>query len=213
MSLHSQWNEELFLRPGGDQRSFICGTMYHAPILRRDIWENCFVEVTGSGSASCPQPRSPQADSMVLFGAFCNFCVQKKKKETVPKWLEWMYFCWCPWRKKRYRRASGDVSRAGKDGNVSWCVRWPSVFFLWSFFFSHFFYWAFYIIIKTFSTNIHREPIKKKEERRRQKKLLQVQWWSKAIHVYSIVFNGTGFCRPADMVLPPPPLSFQPFEF
>lgn len=71
---------------------------------------------------------------------FVIFVYKKKKKETVPKWLEWMYFCWCPWRKKRCRRASGDVSRAGKDGNVSWCVRWPSVsFFFGLSFFSTFF--------------------------------------------------------------------------
>lgn len=49
-----------------------------------------FVEVTGS--------RLPQADSMVLFGAFCNFlCTRRKnknrkRKKNVPKWLEWMYF-------------------------------------------------------------------------------------------------------------------------
>lgn len=36
-----------------------------------------FVEVTGS--------RSPQADSMVLFGAFCNFLCTRRKKTKIEK--------------------------------------------------------------------------------------------------------------------------------
>lgn len=41
-----------------------------------------FVEVTGVGLA--PRSQSPQADSMVLFGDFCNFlCIKKTKKKKL----------------------------------------------------------------------------------------------------------------------------------
>lgn len=42
-----------------------------------------FVEVTASWAS--PREQSPQADSMVLFGAFCNFLCIKNEKKTVPK--------------------------------------------------------------------------------------------------------------------------------
>lgn len=122
-----------FLRPGGYQCSFICRAMYHAPILRRNIWDNCFVEVTSSGIASYPKAGSPQADSMVLFGAFCNFCVQKKEKKNCSK-MTWMnVFLFMYMKMKRYRRVNRDVFCAGKDGKVK-CVWWPSVFLLLLFF-------------------------------------------------------------------------------
>lgn len=41
------------------------------------------MEVTGPGLASYPPPRSLQADSMVLFGAFCNFLCTKKRKKNL----------------------------------------------------------------------------------------------------------------------------------
>lgn len=114
--LETKWRHSFFLRPGRHQRSFTCRAMYHAPILRRDIWDNCFVEVTGPGLASCPPPRSPQADSMVLFGAFCNFLCTKKKKKTCSK-MTWMnVFLFMYMKMKRYRSVNRDVFCAGKDG-------------------------------------------------------------------------------------------------
>lgn len=135
-------------------------------ILRREIWDNCFVEVTSAGLASYPQPASPQADSMVLFGAFCNFCVQKKKKKkkkiTVPKWLEWMYFCFMYMKKKRYRSVSRDVFCAGTDRKVGVFggLLCPFLFclFICLWFFFHFFYWAFYIITKHFLLTVNENP-------------------------------------------------------
>lgn len=158
---------EFFLRPGGHQRSFICRTMYHAPILRRDIWDNRFVEVTGSGLASYPQPGSPQADSMVLFGAFCNFCVQKKEKKTVPKWLEWMYFCLCTWKWSDTEVWTGTSSVLEKTGKFVCLVAFCVFFFSFVFVFHFFFFFTFLLSLlhhnKTFSTNIHREPIVRKK--------------------------------------------------
>lgn len=86
-----------YLRPDWYQHSIICRTATPAPILSRDIWDNCFCGGDLLWVSELPTVKSPQADSMVLFGAFCNFYVQKKKKKKkpVPKWLEWMYFCLC----------------------------------------------------------------------------------------------------------------------
>lgn len=172
MNLHSRVNKQwsgninsLFLRPGGNQCGFMCRTMYHAPVLRRDIWDNCFVEVTGSGLASYPQPRSPQADSMVLFGAFCNFCVQKKKRKNLfqndlNECILFMYM-----KMKRYRSVNRDVFCAGKDGKASvfggllclFLLVCLLCFFISTFFF--FFYWAFYIIIKHFLLTFIENPL------------------------------------------------------
>lgn len=157
------WNLHLWcLRPGGYQCSLICRIMYNTPILRRDIWDNCFVEVTSSGLASCPQPGSPQADSMVLFGAFCNFCVQKKKKKTVPKWLEWMYFCLCTWKRSDTEVWIGTSSVLVKAGKFVCLVAFCVFFFrfvCFSFFNFYFFYWAFYIIIKHFLLTFIEHPL------------------------------------------------------
>lgn len=176
MNLHSRVNKQwsgninsLFLRPGGNQCGFMCRTMYHAPVLRRDIWDNCFVEVTGSGLASYPQPRSPQADSMVLFGAFCNFCVQKKKRKNLfqndlNECILFMYM-----KMKRYRSVNRDVFCAGKDEKASVFGGLLCLFLLvclLCFFYFYFFFFFFLLSLlhhnKTFSTNIHREPIVRK---------------------------------------------------
>lgn len=162
MRLETKWKHSFFLRPGGYQRSFICRAMYHAPILRRDIWDNCFVEVTGSGLASYPQPGSPQADSMVLFGAFCNFCVQKKEKKNCSK-MTWMnVFLFMYMKMKRYRSVNRDVFCAGKDGKVSVFGGLLCLFLL-CFLFLSFIFFTFLLSLlhhnETFSTNIHREPI------------------------------------------------------
>lgn len=202
MRLVTKWKHSFFLRPGGCQCSSICRTMYHAPILRRDIWDNCFVEVTSSGLASYPQPASPQADSMVLFGAFCNFCVQKKKKKTVPKWLEWMYFCLCTWKWSDTEVWTGTSSVLEKDGKVSVFGGLLCLFLLFFIIFCfsfHFFlfllfYWAFYIIIKTFSTNIHREPIVGKSSCRCNDE-------AKPFACTALCSMALASVRPADMVL------------
>lgn len=71
-----------FLRAGRHQRMWLCPASCMTHLYLAEIYEiKRFVEVTGR--------RSPQADSMVLFGAFCNFlCTRRKKekrKKNVPK--------------------------------------------------------------------------------------------------------------------------------
>lgn len=161
--LETKWRRSFFLRPGGHQRSFTCRAMYHAPILRRDIWDNCFVEVTGPGLASYPPPRSPQADSMVLFGAFCNFlCTRKKKKkknlfqndlnecifvyvhenEAIQKCEQGRLLCW----KRREFSVFGGLLCL--FFSVFFLGFFLFCFFFLCFFFFLLFYWAFYIIMK-----------------------------------------------------------------
>ncbi len=156
VQVNVQWSNEthdkvetFFLRPGGYQCSFICRTMYHAPILRRDIWDNCFVEVTSSGLASYPQPASPQADSMVLFGAFCNFCVQKKKKKLFQNDLNECIFVYVHEKWSDTEVWTGTSSVLEKTGKlvclVAFCVFFFCfVFFLIIFVFFHFFYFYFF---------------------------------------------------------------------
>lgn len=89
---------------------------------------------------------------MVLFGAFCNFLCTKKEKKTVPKWLEWMYFCLCIWKWSDTEVWTGTSSVLEKTGKLVCLVAFCVFFSLVCFFFSFFllFYWAFYIMIKHF---------------------------------------------------------------
>lgn len=99
---------------------------------------------------------------MVLFGAFCNFCVQKKEKNCSK--MTWMnVFLFMYMKKKRYRSVNRDVFCAGKDGKVSVFGGLLCLLGCFSFYFIfYFFYWAFYIIIKHFLLTFIREPIVRK---------------------------------------------------
>lgn len=134
---------------------------------------------------------------MVLFGAFVIFFVYKKKgrKKTVPKWLEWMYFCLCTWRKKRRYRSVNSQETSSvlvKAGKVS--VWWP--FCVLVYFYSHFFVlnfifnWAFLHHNKSFLLAFIESP-----------------WRGKA-PVGATMKPSRASVRPADTVLllvPPPP--------
>lgn len=128
----------------------ICRPLYSAPICRRDIWENCFVEATSCRDSELPrQPESPQADSMVLFGAFCNFCVQKRKKNLFQNDLNECIFVYVHG-KDAIRRS---VNSSGKDGGselVCLVAFLCLILFLFFFIYIFFYYWAFYIIFNIF---------------------------------------------------------------
>lgn len=132
---------------------------------------------------------------MVLFGAFCNFCVQKKRKKTVPKWLEWMYFCLCTWKRSDTEVWTGTSSVLEKTGKgcVSGGLLCPfSLVF-------HLFWFLLFLLSllhhnKTFSTNIHREPIVRKSSSRCNDE-------AKPFTCTALFSMALASVRPADMVL------------
>lgn len=226
MNLHSQvnkqWNNDttnrnmnsLRLRPGGYQRSSTCRTMYDAPILRRDIWDNCFVEVTSSGLASYPQPGSPQADSMVLFGAFCNFlCTKKIRKKLFQNDLNECIFVYVHEKEAIQKCEQGRLLCWIKTGKlvclVAFCV-FRLFLFLFFLSFNFFYYYYFFLLSllhhnKTFSTNIHRGTHREKKApvgamMKQSHSLVQrcVQWH------WLLLGRQTWYC-----VLSHPPLSFN----
>lgn len=183
--------------------------MYHAPILRRDIWDNCFVEVTSSGLASYPQPGSPQADSMVLFGAFCNFCVQKKEKKLFQNDLNECIFVYVHGKRSDAEVWTGTSSVLEKTGKSVCLVAFCVFFFCLSFFFNfYFFYWAFYIIIKHFLLTFIENPSWEKAPvgamMKQSHSLVQhcFQWH------WLLLGRQTWYC-----FLSPLPSSCHPFEF
>lgn len=172
------------------------------------------MEVTGSGSASCPRPRSPQADSMVLFGAFCNFCVQKKKKKLFQNDLNECIFV--------YVHESEAIRTCDPGRLLCWkrreslCVWWPSMSFSFGFFFVFHFFLIFTFLLsllhhnKTFSTNIHREPIVRKSSCRCNDE-------AKPFACTALRSMALASVRPADTVLlfaptSPPPVNLLSFN-
>lgn len=130
---------------------------------------------------------------------FVIFCVQKKEKKTVPKWLEWMYFCLCIWKWSDTEVWTGTSSVLEKTGKlvclVAFCVFFFFVF-LSLFFFSFFFTFLLSLLHhdKTFSTNIHMKPVVRKSSCRCNDE-------AKPFMCTALCWMAEASVRPADMVL------------
>lgn len=172
------------------------------------------MEVTSSGLASYPQPGSPQADSMVLFGAFCNFlCTKKIRKKLFQNDLNECIFVYVHEKEAIQKCEQGRLLCWIKTGKlvclVAFCV-FRLFLFLFFLSFNFFYYYYFFLLSllhhnKTFSTNIHRGT------HREKKSSCRCNDEAKPFTCTALRSMALASVRPADMVLRyvPPPFEFQ----